>query len=265
MSEHMSTSTPVPQGGLALSAGARCVVLGLDASGKSSLFEQVTAGWGGGAALLVRLDGAGNEQVLQAVVEALAVGLDETEHGAALVQLRAYQGLLALDEGRIDRAQTCFSEAERLSEGAQVQKERLVTRACVGMVLAADDDEDEPPLSSRLVSTIAQTAQATRTLHVDVPRRTFDVGLGPVSLRRRRAPWLVFSHLVEAAQRRPGCPVSVAELIEAGWPGERILPSAASGRVYFVVRQLRKLGAEDVLVTIGGGYLIHEGWAIVVG
>lgn len=247
----------------ALNRGAPCVVLGLDGGGGSRALAKVTARWGNGAALLVRLDGAGNEQaVLQAVVEALAGALDETKNGAMLAQLRAYQGLLALDEGRVDRAQTCFSEAERLTEGTEVSKRRLVTRACVG--LASHDGEDEPPLSSRLAASIAETAMTTRTLRIDAARRTFDVGLGPVSLRRRKAPWLVLTHLADAAQRRPGCPVSVAELITAGWPGERILSTSATGRVYFVVRQLRKLGVEDVLVTIGGGYLLHESWAIVV-
>ena len=48
--------------------------------------------------------------------------------------------------------------------------------------------------------------------------------------------------------------VTRAALLEAGWPGEKILPRAASNRLWVALSTLRRLGLADVLETGRGGY-----------
>jgi hypothetical protein len=62
--------------------------------------------------------------------------------------------------------------------------------------------------------------------------------------------------LIERRRTAPGRGLSLAELQEAGWPGERILPQAASNRIYVAMNQLRKLGLKDWLRRSGEGYYL---------
>lgn len=50
--------------------------------------------------------------------------------------------------------------------------------------------------------------------------------------------------------------LSVEDLFEAGWPGERVARSAAAARVYVAIATLRKLGLRRSLERSGGGYRI---------
>jgi len=53
-----------------------------------------------------------------------------------------------------------------------------------------------------------------------------------------------------------GKALDVHELIEAGWPGEKIHPESGAARVYAAVRTIRKLGLEPWLQTRDDGYLL---------
>ena len=64
--------------------------------------------------------------------------------------------------------------------------------------------------------------------------------------------------LFAALLHRPGSqPLDVAAMLEAGWPGERLLPEAGANRVYATVRLLRKQGLRPVLERVGGGYRLE--------
>jgi hypothetical protein len=45
-------------------------------------------------------------------------------------------------------------------------------------------------------------------------------------------------------------------LLEAGWPGERVLAEAGATRVRVAIATLRSLGLGDVLQTRDDGYLL---------
>lgn len=84
-----------------------------------------------------------------------------------------------------------------------------------------------------------------------------------VSLTRRRALRLILKALVE---RRMSSPIQVlekTELLELGWPGERVLHEAGSLRVYNALSTLRKLGLRDVLLSRDDGYLLDPNVDIV--
>jgi hypothetical protein len=45
-------------------------------------------------------------------------------------------------------------------------------------------------------------------------------------------------------------------LLQAGWPGERVVPSAGANRVYVALTTLRKLGLRHFLLSRDDGYLL---------
>jgi hypothetical protein len=80
-----------------------------------------------------------------------------------------------------------------------------------------------------------------------------------VSLQRRRAlPGILFalaraSTDVETGRRS----LSYSSLLDAGWPGERVLPKAAELRVRAAISALRTLGLRELVVTTSFGYALE--------
>ena len=56
---------------------------------------------------------------------------------------------------------------------------------------------------------------------------------------------------------RPGEPVSLRALIEAGWPDQRMGARAGATRIHTAIYTLRRMGLRELLVRApGGGYLL---------
>ncbi len=81
-------------------------------------------------------------------------------------------------------------------------------------------------------------------------------GSDRVSLQRRRALRLILKALLEQRLSAPGSALGQAELLEAGWPGERVKHEAGTLRVYNALSTLRKLGLRAVLLSRDDGYLL---------
>lgn len=77
-----------------------------------------------------------------------------------------------------------------------------------------------------------------------------------VSLARRGALRRILHALLQEHRERPGQTLSGGTLAKRGWPNERILVDAASGRVRVAIATLRKLGLREVLLTRDDGYLL---------
>ena len=60
--------------------------------------------------------------------------------------------------------------------------------------------------------------------------------------------------LVERHERTPGVAVTVHELFEAAWPGDRTPEPSRSNRVYVALTRLRSAGFEGLLRHDGDGY-----------
>lgn len=75
------------------------------------------------------------------------------------------------------------------------------------------------------------------------------VGLSSRHLARRLLLALALARL-----SRPGAAVSHDELLEAGWPGERMHPASARNRLYVAMSTLRKMGLEGILESESDGY-----------
>lgn len=77
-----------------------------------------------------------------------------------------------------------------------------------------------------------------------------------VALEGRAAVSGVVRALVERRLASPGSVVTLEELVRAGWPGEKLVASAAKNRVRVLVAGLRAEGLRDVLKSAAGGYLL---------
>lgn len=77
-----------------------------------------------------------------------------------------------------------------------------------------------------------------------------------VDLRKRGAMRRMLHALAEARRQAPGKALDAATLVQAAWPDERLLASAASTRLRVAISTLRKLGLRDVLLTRNEGYLL---------
>lgn len=75
-------------------------------------------------------------------------------------------------------------------------------------------------------------------------------------LRERHAVRRLLLKLIDHQREAPGRGLSLLALREAGWPGERILPDAASNRIYVAMTQLRKLGFKGWLKRGEEGYFL---------
>jgi predicted ATPase len=84
----------------------------------------------------------------------------------------------------------------------------------------------------------------------------FSVGHARVDLARRGPMRRVLAALVAARLARSGEGLPWHALLEAGWPGQRVVPEAALQRVYTAVWTLRKMGLEEVLISRDDGYLL---------
>ncbi|MEQ1508539.1 MAG: hypothetical protein ABMB14_40280, partial [Myxococcota bacterium] len=62
--------------------------------------------------------------------------------------------------------------------------------------------------------------------------------------------------LAEERLARPGIAVPWDRLVEAGWPDQRIVASAARNRLKVAIAQLRKLGLRPLVLHRDDGYLL---------
>ena len=71
--------------------------------------------------------------------------------------------------------------------------------------------------------------------------------------------------LCDARDETPGRSVTLEELVELGWPDEQMTYESGIRRVYSAIRNLRKLGFEEVVLTGENGYLVDPDLVVVHG
>ena len=95
----------------------------------------------------------------------------------------------------------------------------------------------------------------------------FRLPFGPqVGLEKRRPLARMLARLACERTEHPGQPLSWAELMEAGWPGEKMIAETGAHRVRVGLSTLRKLGLRELLETTEDGYrLSPQHPAVVLG
>ena len=67
---------------------------------------------------------------------------------------------------------------------------------------------------------------------------------------------LILVRLVQEHRENPGAGLPLEALLEAGWPGEKVMASAGANRVYVALTSLRKFGLRKILLSRDDGYLL---------
>jgi hypothetical protein len=166
----------------------------------------------------------------------------QDEQGRAL---HAAFTALATDLGALDPTMRPQSVAE-------LRRRYRHIRALAGNMPPPDFDA----MRRRIAEAVRALAHRKPKLVVDGRARRVSLGAVTVDLVERRALWDLLWTLARFHVERPGVAVSLDELLEAGWPGEKVVPRAGRARIYVAISQLRKMGLSAVLLKRDDGYLL---------
>lgn len=101
--------------------------------------------------------------------------------------------------------------------------------------------------------------RAHRVLRIEADGAWFEPpGGSRVACRERRVMRRLLLALTRAHEDRPGTRLTNADLIEAGWPGERVKAEAGRNRLHVMIARMRDLGLRGVLDGDGSGYRLAE-------
>ncbi|NUP06830.1 MAG: AAA family ATPase [Polyangiaceae bacterium] len=169
--------------------------------------------------------------------------LDAARAVAQEVSDRAAQNLAVLCEGLIDpevrHEKRAFARGLPPSIDARFMARLLDAEPTARSASSAPEDAPEGAL-----------VLSSRTLQLRLPDGAV-VDLSTKGHQRR-----LVESLIERRLSAPGQPSSVADLLSAGWPGERVLALTGANRVYVAMSALRRMGLRAHLVRRDDGYLL---------
>lgn len=135
-----------------------------------------------------------------------------------------------------------------------------IAAARAGNPSLVDRSDDARALIRILESALAQQERsglAPDALLVGPEARWFRAPAGAwQDVRSRRPLRLLMLCLTERLRAQPGRGVSVDELVDAGWPDEKVQRDAGSNRVYVALNKLRKMGLDGILLRDDSGYYL---------
>jgi predicted ATPase len=184
----------------------------------------------------------------------------------------AYTTTAEVELGRVDGAEAGYAQAEQIFatvDDRMAKTAVLLQRAYFEVLTGRASADDERITAAReLPVQSADIRFGLRLIDRALTRSTRELALGPearwfetpetgrVDLAGRDVLRRILAQLANAREQRPGEPLSSAELIAAGWPGERMLPRAGANRVRVAVFTLRKLGLRSALVSRPDGWML---------
>jgi tetratricopeptide (TPR) repeat protein len=175
----------------------------------------------------------------------------------------------SLHRGHVELAQARLAEIDGDHQRAEQLRQTVRTRIDEAKSLASPGDDVrftlrmlaralERPSDPDSIAMRGSLTVTTDASNVRSPRGE------SFSLEKRRAVRLVLKRLVAARLESPATPLTVDDLLAAGWPGERVLRDAGASRVYVALGTLRKLGLRDVIVSRDGGYYLDPRVEVLV-
>ena len=239
--------------------------------------EEARAGYQRATTLLAEVGDRRSEALAQGRLGAALASMDRADDARAALsrgeRLLVHLGdplsdeVLAVARGFLDLALARGARVEgRPAEAAEhlAEVRRRIGRARAGAPSLADRSDD-----IRLCLRILERSLWATDVDADSGPTGSELLLAPEArwcrppggswqdLRERHAVRRMLLCLVVRQREAPGRGATLLDLQEAGWPGERILPQAASNRIYVAVNQLRKLGLKDWLRRSGEGYFLE--------
>jgi DNA-binding winged helix-turn-helix (wHTH) protein len=208
---------------------------------------------------------AGDADAVRALDEALA-DLARTGDLAWSLPCRAARALACSDR-ELSTLEDLASDAQRL-QGAIGQYARTI--ALLAQLIEHGESADLEPVVGarypdprvRVFQRMLRRQRAGALPHQEADlvlrRRDQSVTWRGVRVDLRRRPVLagILFALAEANLVAPDRGLSVAELIRAAWPSQRIREEAAKNRLRVAIHELRKVGLREVVKTTDDGYRI---------
>jgi predicted ATPase len=193
---------------------------------------------------------------------------EESREIGSLGATRAHLAAVYARLGEIDVAEEQLEAARSIAARFPGPWVDRVTRAMAILVEGTgdlDDIEDEP-VHVRLAKHVVRSSLGDDdrpTLRIGREGEWMELpGEERVDLSRRGPLRRLLVALAKAHDSKTT--LSVFDLVDAGWPEEKIQPDAAAGRVYAAVRTMRKLGLEPFLLTRDEGYLFDPDSRVVL-
>ncbi len=162
---------------------------------------------------------------------------------AAKAVARAGEPLLQAEIG----IACAFARRRGLDPDAEIDRGYAMQRIADGMVAAEPEWRSE--WSDRPV-TLAPGAAA----RIAADGSWFEVGAVRGDLSRRPVLRRVLAALVAHHRAAGEQPITVAGLLQVGWPNERFVGDSGAARVYQTIKRLRQMGLGDLLAHDGVGY-----------
>lgn len=143
---------------------------------------------------------------------------------------------------------------------------RAVTEAAARRPAVADEpmakwlcgNGDASDIQDPLLAAVAGTAARSPVLEVAEDGRSFRFGNDePVDLTRRKALRGILKALVVRHCESAGDGLTLDEILEAGWPGEKTTAESGARRVYVTIKRLRDMGLDELILTTGDGYMLE--------
>ncbi len=178
-------------------------------------------------------------------------------------------GALECGRGRLEAARERFEEAQRNAEevgdpgsSRALALHRLHLRLAEGAgttlgetIDRLDDETTRRSDDARFALRLLRRALGHGAIVLSPEDHALTLPDGvAVDLRTRDILWRLVEAFASARLERPGAPLDVDTLIEAGWPGEKVLPGAAPNRVKVALSTLRKLGLRPWILRGEGGW-----------
>lgn len=130
--------------------------------------------------------------------------------------------------------------------------------AAIGLVQQSDDVRFAARMLDRVLVPRDTPSQArARALLVAEDATWLELPSGKrVELKRRAVHRRLVERLVRERVANPGAPIAFADLVAAGWPGEKLVESSAQNRLHVALATLRADGLRELLRREPGGYLL---------
>ena len=175
----------------------------------------------------------------------------------------------------IDREQLCVRAVGSMlcvKLGAMHRRRSSFPRAMLDFDSSASTSSDDAPPSSRALVVAPLRSGATRSprrhhtprvrhairtppvLEIAVNAAWFRApGSAPVDCSKRPVLWRLLLAIALGPRETAR---SLAHLVEAGWPGERMSRAAARNRLHVSLNRLRAMGLASILLTTDDGYVL---------
>ncbi len=132
----------------------------------------------------------------------------------------------------------------------------VVEHADDGPLHLTDDARDRLRTGNPLTSRDSHISARARRLVIAADGKWCELDGEAIDLARRHTLRRLVAALARRRSDGPEQPLTLDDLLAAGWPGEIVLPEAGRNRVHVALTTLRKLGLRDVIIREDDGYML---------